>query len=89
MLKYQNVAKVGDRIRAYDFHENTEIYIEGKVTGIRDHEASYFAFIIIVDKDIWPDQKPNSPSRVGTKMYVPMETLHDWEGRVTKLAICH
>ena len=33
MLKFENLAEVNDRIRAYDFYGNKEAYIEGYVVN--------------------------------------------------------
>ena len=77
MMKYEGVAAVGDRIRAYDFLDSPDC-VEGVVERITD-ERGYRAFAIRADKCSWD-------ARVGQLVYVPMEiALMEWEGRVVKL----
>ncbi len=81
MLKYQNIAVVGDRIRAYDFAGRTDCYVEGIVCEI-DTEGTkqgFAAFIISVDVDGWPtgrsfhtEELHKIQGRVGCITYVPM-----------------
>lgn len=56
MLKYEAIAQVGDRIRAYDFQGRTDCYVEGPVIRIdrEGREKGYAAFVITVEVDGWP-----------------------------------
>ena len=53
-LKFENIANVGDRIRAYHFHERTDCYVEGVVLEKTTHPYEGFeCFVITVDVDCW------------------------------------
>jgi hypothetical protein len=83
MLKYQNLANVGDRIRAYDFRGNKEAYIEGKVTAkgeVCDAEGRYIflGYTINIEKDSVQEDF----GREGDIGYVPFETTLDYDDRV-------
>ena len=88
MLKYENTAQLSDRIRAYDFmpmQGRNPDYIEGMVMEITD-ERGYKAFKIFCDADVWDGQPcVDSGSRIGKFVFVPMETSHDYDGRIVKL----
>ena len=91
MLKYQNVAKVGDRIRAFDFKDNPDCYVEGKVYYVDlSTEQGFKCFHIIVENDVWSNPPhplyPRNGSRIGYTFFVPMHLTSDWDGRVVKLA---
>jgi hypothetical protein len=81
MLKYQNLAQVGDRIRAYDFRGGKDYYIEGRVTAkgaIRSPQGGYMlyeGYTIDIDVD-------TLGGRVGDEGYVPFETSMDYDDRV-------
>ena len=81
MFKYQNLAQVGDRIRAYDFRGNREAYIEGVVTAkgaIRNPQGAYLLFdgyTIDIDVD-------TLGGREGDQGYVPFESTFDYDERV-------
>ena len=80
MLKYQNLAQVGDRIRAYDFRGGKDYYIEGIVTAkgaittLRG-VLMYTGYTIDVDVD-------TLGGRVGDEGYVPFETSLDYDDRI-------
>lgn len=82
MLKYENVAKVGDLIRAYDFKPmagRDDVYVEGVVIGINDNDG-YKAFVIVCTKDSSP------ADRYAEIVYVPMEvSIMEFDGRVVNL----
>ncbi len=105
MLKYQNIARVGDRIRAYDFaglgpkSGRNDCYIEGIVERIdrEGYENGFAAFVIVVDKDVWPERPPRvegntttlhkKQGRVGCTTYVPMEVaFFEYDGRIVNLS---
>jgi hypothetical protein len=80
MLKYQNLAQIGDRIRAYDFGGGKDYYIEGTVTAkgaIKSPQGFmlYEGYTIDIDVDTLGD-------RVGDTGYVPFETTFDYDERV-------
>lgn len=71
---------IGKRIRGYDFEpiEGREpIYIEGVVLDVVIPRG-YYAYMIKVDND----SGVTEGDRVGEVMLVPVETSHDYEGRV-------
>lgn len=81
-LKYENVAKIGDRIRSYDFHGNKDRFIEGKVTST-SNERGFSAFVVVVDSD---DGSPHG-IRVGQTVLVPMEVAFmEYDGRIENLS---
>ena len=85
VLKYENVAKVGERIRSYDFRSR-QGYIEGVIQRISD-ENGYRAFVVLVDHDVFRDKSiTNHCSRIGHTVYVPMEVaFDDWSDRIEKI----
>ena len=82
MLKYEGIAKVGDRIRAYHFEPfegRPKYYVEGVVDSIKINSANVKCFRIKCDVDtLWPEQKPDWYD-------VSMGLLFDWEGRIEVL----
>ena len=86
MLKYQNLANIGDRIRAYDFMGRKDAYIEGVVTAkgaIKNEEGAYMlydGYTIGIDKD------GAEFGRVGDIGYIPFETSMDYDDRVELVA---
>jgi hypothetical protein len=81
MLKYQNLAGVGDRIRAYDFRGGKDYYIEGVVVAkgaIRSPQGGYMlyeGYTISIDVD-------TLGGREGDAGYVPFETTLDYDERI-------
>lgn len=81
MFKYQNLAEIGDRIRAYDFRGNRDAYIEGVVKAkgaVRNPQGNYLLFdgyTIDIVTDTLGD-------RAGDEGYVPFETTMDYDERV-------
>lgn len=87
MFKYQNVAKVGERIRSYDFEGRQDCYVEGVVQSVNldGGDRRYAHFVITVDVCCFPMRRSSGVSRVGTTMYVPLQMgWGEYEGRVTK-----
>ena len=82
MLKFEKLANIGDRIRAYDFMGNREAFIEGKIIakGEIHHPVNgmymYDAYTIIADKD------GAGFGREGEEAYIPFETSLEYDGRV-------
>lgn len=67
MFKFETLAVVGDRIRAYDFMGNTEAYIEGVVVDQGMTPGGYYGYTI----DILVDGA--GFGREGDVGYVPYE----------------
>ena len=82
MLKYQNLANVGDVIRAYDFMGNREAFIQGRVIAkgaVRNEDGAYMLFdgyTINIEKD------GAGFGREGDIGYIPFETSMDYDDRV-------
>ena len=81
MLKYENLANVGDVIRGYDFMGSKGAYIEGKVIAkgeVHDGKGRYIfnGYTIIVETD------GAEFGREGEEAYIPFETTMDYDGRV-------
>ena len=81
MLKYENLANVGDVIRGYDFMGNKEAFIEGRVLAkgaVHTPSGQYMfeAYTIMIEKDgaDW--------DREDDEGYIPFETSMDYDGRV-------
>jgi len=84
MLKYENLANIGDTIRAYDFYGNKEAYVQGKVLdkGWIKHPTlgyeMYEGYTIRVEVDGVQEDF----GREGDIAYVAFETSLDYDGRV-------
>jgi hypothetical protein len=87
MLKFANVATVGDIIRAYDFKPMTgreDCFVEGVVTKVDN--KGYDCFVIKVTKDSWSDAADKG--RVGKEVFVPFEvSFMEFDARVMNLSI--
>ena len=82
MLKYENLAGVGDRVRAYDFRGGKDYYIEGVVMSkgaIQTPTGQYMyeGYTISIDVDTMP-----GGTRRGDVGYVPFETTLDYDDRI-------
>lgn len=92
MLKFENVAKVGDIIRAYDFKPcagRDDAFIEGVVIDANNNEQGFKSFKVEVtaDKFLKYETKANKKNRVGAIMYVPFETgFMEFDFRVINLS---
>jgi hypothetical protein len=86
MLKYANVAQVGDVIRAYDFKPmlgRDDCFVEGVVTKIDN--KGYDCFVIKVTKDSWSDA--SDTGRVGQEVLVPFQvSFMEYDGRIMNLS---
>ena len=86
MLKYANVATVGDIIRAYDFKPMSgreDCFVEGVVTKVDN--VGYDCFVITVTKDSWSDSEDKG--RVGQEVLVPFQvSFMEYDGRVMNLS---
>lgn len=88
MLKFENVACVGDRIRSYDFQPfpgRGECYVDGEVIEISE-ALGFKAFVIRVFNAVFGGEPDKN--RVGATVFVPMEIgFTEWEGRVSNLSV--
>jgi len=86
MLKFANIAKLGDTIRAYDFKPmkgREDCFVEGVVVKIDNR--GYDCFVIEVTKDSWSDAQ--DPGRVGKEVFVPFEvSFMEFDARVMNLS---
>ena len=86
MLKYANIAKVGQTIRAYDFKPmagRDDCFVEGVVKKIDN--KGYDCFVIDVTKDSWSDAQ--DAGRVGQEVLVPFEvSFMEYDGRIINLS---
>lgn len=92
MLKFKNIAKIGDVIRAYDFkpmYGRSDCFVEGKVEQINPPEVPYAAFKITVINDFFDGKfrKGVRTSRVAKTVYVPMEvSFMEYDARIINLS---
>ena len=92
MLKFEKVATVGDIIRAYDFAPcagRDDAFIEGVVIDANNDEQGFKAFKVkvTVDKFLKFETEPNEDNRIGTIMYVPMQTsFMEFDHRVLNMS---
>ena len=86
MLKFANIAKLGDTIRAYDFKPmkgREDCFVEGVVVKIDN--KGYDCFVINVTKDSWSDAQDQG--RVGKQVMVPFEvSFMEFDARVMNLS---
>jgi hypothetical protein len=92
MLKFENIAKVGDVIRAYDFKPmagRDDAFIEGIVeeTNSYEHGFSSYKITVTVDKFKKYETKVTARNRVGQVAYVPHQTsFMEFDFRVINLS---
>lgn len=83
MLKFENIAHIGQVIRAYDFKPmvgREDVFVEGTVVDVNDN-GGYKAFVIRVTKDT------SAMDRVGEFIYVPMEvSFLEYDSRIVNLS---
>lgn len=86
-MSYQDVAKVGQIIRAYDFRpmpSREDCYVEGIVLDVGYiSEFNFYGYTIKGTKDTMAE---GEYTRVGELVYVPFKTFMDFEGRVELVA---
>lgn len=96
MLKFENAAKPGDYIRAYDFKPmkgRSDCFVEGEVVEVTN-EPGYKCFKIRVSRDVFDGKEFNetaykavSGHRVGDTVFVPMEvSFMEYGGRIINLS---
>ena len=92
MLKFSNIAKVGDTIRAYDFAPcagRDDAFVEGIVEQANCNEPGYMSYKITVTADKFKkyETKANSSNRVGKIVFVPHQTsFMEFDFRVVNLS---
>jgi hypothetical protein len=92
MLKFENVAKVGEIIRAYDFRPcagRDDAFIEGVVEQANCNEPGFncYKITVTVDKFVKYETKPSKRNRVGKIVFVPHETgFFDFDFRIVNLS---
>jgi hypothetical protein len=92
MLKFENIAKVGDIIRAYDFKPcagRDDAFIEGIVIDADNNESGFKAFKVEVTADKFQkyETKASKKNRIGAIMYVPHQTsFMEFDFRVVNLS---
>ena len=82
--------EVGDLIRAYDFEPcpgRADMYVVGIVKEIGWIRNEFIGFTIDCVFDSYDKESSNVKltSRVGKEVNVPVQTLFDYDGRVTKI----
>jgi hypothetical protein len=84
MMKFENVAEVGDTIKAYDFKpmdDRPDYFLVGKVTAKGKTRLGFDGYTVTVT------ESPEHDVRVGLEMFVPFGIVFDdWDGRVSKVA---
>jgi hypothetical protein len=92
MLKFQNIAKVGQTIRAYDFKPmvgRSDCFVEGVVLDV-DNSQGYKAFKIRVTKDVFDNKEFTQSgygSRVTKEVFVPMQvSFMEYDARIINLS---
>ena len=86
MLKFENVAEVGDRIRGYDFQSNKDYFIEGVVIakGWIKHPTTgaklYKGYTVRCEKDTM--DAGYYSNRLHDLVYVPFESTFDYDDRI-------
>ena len=83
MLKFENLAEVGNKIKAYDFQPregHREHFLEGIVVNKGKTPFGFAAYHVLVTES-------TIPNRVGEEMLVPFGMVFDeWDGRVSLVA---
>lgn len=92
MLKFANIAQVGQTIRAYDFKPmkgRSDCYVEGVVLDVT-REMGYAAYKIECTKDFYGDEgslPKGKGSRVGLTVYVPHQVdFMEYDARIMNLS---
>lgn len=92
MLKFENVAKVGDIIRAYDFKPcagRDDAFIEGVVEQANCNEPGFnsYKITVTVDKFHKHETKVTARNRIGQIAFVPHQTsFHEFDFRIINLS---
>ena len=89
MLKYQHI-EPGTRVRAHDFEPREGVnpkYVEGPVVrhDVMPSQPDAQALVVLCETDTcWSSEnyQGRQYTREGQEVFVPMQTLGDYEGRV-------
>jgi hypothetical protein len=86
VLKYANIAKVGQTIRAYDFKPmlgREDCFVEGIVKSIDN--KGFDCYVIEVTRDSWTEGEEKG--RVGQEVFVPFQvSFMEYDGRIMNLS---
>jgi len=86
VLKYANIAKVGQTIRAYDFKPmlgREDCFVEGIVKSIDN--KGFDCYVIEVTRDSWTENEEKG--RVGQEVFVPFQvSFMEYDGRIMNLS---
>lgn len=83
MLKFENLAQVGDRIRSYDFIGNKEAFIEGVVVAKGQITHPTLGYNMYEGYTIKIETDGAGFGREGDEGYVPFETsMLEYDERV-------
>lgn len=91
-MKFSNIAKVGQTIRAYDFKPmvgRDDCFVEGVVEVVNDNTMGYRAYKITATKDVFDgeNQPKGKHSRVGKIVFVPHEvSFMEYDARIMNLS---
>ena len=92
MLKFENIAKIGDVIRAYDFKPcagRDDAFVEGIVEQANCNESGFNSYkvTVTVDKFKKYETKASPRNRVGKIVFVPHQTsFMEFDFRVINLS---
>lgn len=89
MLKFENLANLGETIKSYDFMGMTDRYIVGKIVdkGMIKHPVHGFEMYKGYTIEITEDSGELEGGRVGDVGYVPFETdFMEYDNRVEVVA---
>ena len=93
MMKFENIAKVGDVIRAYDFKPcrgREDAYIEGVVEKVNNTEMGFKAYKVTVTADKFNGEVETvefEGNRVGKIFFVPYEvSFMEYDSRIINLS---
>lgn len=92
-MKFTNIAKVGDIIRAYDFKPcagRDDAFIEGIVIDANNMEGGFMAYKIEVTADKFKkyEKVAKKTNRVGALMYVPHQvSFMEYDSRIINLSV--
>ena len=91
-MKFSNIAKVGQIIRAYDFKPmagREDCFVEGVVEVVNDNTMGFRAYKITATKDVFGGeiQPKGKHSRVGKIVFVPHEVdFMEHDARIMNLS---
>lgn len=90
MMKFENLAQVGDRIKAFDFQpmrDDEGVWVKGEVVKRHEfgemHKETLIPFSCYIVKC---EESSDNQYKVGEEVFVPYEIdFMEYEERVTKL----